>query len=172
MTTSWIRIEGTRIDYPVAQWSNNQYYLNHLLDGTKNKNGTIFVDCDNNADLSDRNTFIYGHHMKNGSMFAELVNYKKQNFYTEHPVIEYITPEKSYRAEIFSAQICEGSADLFTKYYKNDADFEKYLKKMQQASLIKTNVSVTAEDRILTLVTCTYEYDDARFIVQAKLVEE
>ena len=168
----WVRIEGTRVDYPVAQWTNNSYYLNHLLDGTRNNNGTIFMDYRNNTDLSDRNTFIYGHHMKNGSMFGSLVGYKKQSYYEEHPIVEYITPEKTWRAEIFSAQIVDAGSDVFTLVYADDEEFNAYLKEMQKASLIDTDVTVTAEDRILTLMTCTYEYDNARFVVQAKLVDE
>jgi len=168
----WIRIEGTRVDYPVAQWTDNRYYLNHLLDGTRNNNGTIFMDYRNETNLIDRNTFIYGHHMKNGSMFGSLVKYKQQSYYEEHPIVEYITPEKTWRAEIFSAQIVDAGSDVFTFAYADDAEFGAYLEEMQRASLIDTDVTVTAEDRILTLMTCTYEYDNARFVVQAKLVEE
>ena len=168
----WVRIEGTRIDYPVAQWTNNSYYLNHLLDGTRNNNGTIFMDYRNNTDLSDRNTFLYGHHMKNGSMFGSLVQYKKQAYYEEHPIVEYITPEKTWRAEIFSAQIVDAASEVFTISYNNDEEFAAYLSEMQKASLIDTDVIVTAQDRILTLMTCTYEYNNARFVVQAKLVDE
>lgn len=171
-SVGWIRIEGTRVDYPVAQWTDNSYYLNHLLDGTRNNNGTVFMDYRNSKDLTDRNTFLYGHHMKNGSMFGSLVKYKKQDYYEEHPIIEYITPEKTWKAEVFSAQIVDANDDLFTLSYDDDEDFAAYLREMQKDSLIRTNVEVSAGDRILTLMTCTYEYDNARFVVQAKLVEE
>jgi len=171
MATCWIYIKGTPVDYPVAQWEDNSYYLDHLLNGTRNNYGTIFIDYRNNKNLTDRNTFIYGHHMKDGSMFASLVKYKDQSYYESHPQVHLITPEKKYVGEIFSAYVCGDDSDTFTLKYKTDKDFEKYLKKIQKRSVIDTNVEVSAEDRIVTLMTCTYEYDDARFVVHAKLVE-
>ncbi len=167
---SWIRIEGTRIDYPVAQGKDNQYYVSHLIDGTRNKNGAIFVDHRNSPDFSDRNTIFYGHHMKSGAMFAALVDYQKLDFYREHPTVELFLPEGKYIGEIYSAYITPSDSDTFTMKFKNDEKFEDYLEMTKERSLIDTGIGVTAEDRIITLSTCTYEYDDARFVVHAKLI--
>jgi len=166
---SWIRIEGTRIDYPVAQGKDNQYYVTHLIDGTRNKNGAIFIDYRNSADLSDKNTIFYGHHMKSGAMFAGLVDYKDIAFYREHPIVELFLPEGNYIGEIYSAYITPADSSTFTPKFKNNKKFAEYLEMTMKKSLIDTGIKVTAEDRIVTLSTCTYEYDDARFVVHARL---
>ena len=82
---AWLYSEGTVINYPVTRGEDNRYYLNHLFNKKRNSMGTLFVDAGNAPDFADRNTIIYGHHMKNGSMFASLVGYKKQSYYDEHP---------------------------------------------------------------------------------------
>lgn len=166
---SWIRIEGTRIDYPVAQGEDNQYYVNHLIDGTRNKNGAIFADYRNNADFTDKNTILYGHHMKSGAMFAALVEYQDIEFWKEHPIVEIFLPGEHYIGEIYSAYITPADSETFTVHFENDENFAEYLEMTTKESLIDTGIGVSAEDRIITLSTCTYEYDNARFVVHAKL---
>lgn len=166
---SWIRIEGTRIDYPVAQGKDNQFYVNHLIDGTRNKNGAIFADYRNSSDFSDKNTIFYGHHMKSGAMFAALVDYQDMDFYREHPNVELFLADEKYVGEIYSAYITPADSRTFSLKFKNDKEFADYLEMTVEKSLIDTGIAVTAEDRIITLSTCTYEYDDARFVVHAKL---
>ena len=92
----WIYIERTEINYPVVQGNDNQYYLKHLFSGEWNGSGCIFLDSRNRADFSDRHSIIYGHHMKNGSMFSGLTEYKKQEFYDSHSVALLLTPDKNY----------------------------------------------------------------------------
>ena len=170
-STSWIMIRNTVVNYPIVQADDNDYYLYRLPDGTKNKNGSIFMDYRNASDFSDRNTFIYGHHMKSGAMFASLTKYEDQSYYEEHPYIFIITPDEIFRCEIFSAYVIPDTSDAFTLSFKNDAEFDEYLQMVSGFSMISSAVEVDAStDRIITLSTCTYEYDNARFLVHAKLV--
>ena len=102
---AWVYIEGTEINYPVVQGTDNQYYLKHLFNGKWNSSGCIFLDRRNEPDFSDRHSIIYGHHMKNGTMFSGLTQYKKQEFYQAHPTILLITPEQNIRVEIFAGYV-------------------------------------------------------------------
>ena len=98
----WLRIEETAVDYPLVQGADNDHYLNHLFDGTANKSGAIFIDSRNDRNFEDQNTLIYGHHMRDGSMFASLVNYKEQAYYDEYPVMLLFTPGGNYLVEFFA----------------------------------------------------------------------
>ena len=100
---AWLYLEGTVLNYPVVQGEDNDHYLYYMFDGSWNGIGCIFLDSRNSGDFTDRNSVIYGHHMQNGSMFACLDGYKKQEFYDAHPTILLLTPEKNYRLELFSA---------------------------------------------------------------------
>lgn len=90
---AWLYGADTGLNYPIVQAEDNDYYLYRLLDGTWNKNGTIFMDYVNRSDFSDQNTLVYGHHMKSGAMFGALVQYKKQEFYDAHPYLYLYTPQ-------------------------------------------------------------------------------
>ena len=92
---AWIYIEGTKINYPIVQGEDNSYYLKHLFSGEWNGSGCIFLDFRNDASFADRHSIIYGHHMKNGTMFTDLDKYKKQEFFDEHPIALLITPDKN-----------------------------------------------------------------------------
>ncbi|HWR24417.1 MAG TPA: class B sortase [Feifaniaceae bacterium] len=169
---AWLYCEGTVINYPVVQGGDNRYYLSHLFNGQRNKMGTLFVDASNAPGFSDQNTIIYGHHMKNGSMFASLVGYKKQAYYDEHPELLLLTPSAAYRAELFAGYIIQGYAtnDVYKKSFDTEAQFLSFLGAARTNSDFVSDVEVTAEDRIITFSTCTYEYDDSRYVVLGKLV--
>ena len=163
----WLYLPGTVIDYPVVQGSDNSYYLNHLANGEKNSNGCLFVDHRNNAD--DDNTVIYGHNMRSGKMLACLMNYKSQEFYDDHPCLYYITEGRTYRMEIFSAHTVKADADAYLRSIPY-GEYADWLVKMKRASLISTKADPAADDRILTLSTCTYDFSGARFVVQGRLI--
>ena len=91
------------LNYPVTHTDNNEYYLNHLYDGTYNKVGCLFADYENRADFSDRNTIIYGHNMRDGSMFALLNRYDEQSYFDTHRQMYLVTPKGGYVMEIFTA---------------------------------------------------------------------
>ena len=103
------------IDYPVMHTNDNEYYLTHLPDGSFNKNGALFIDCNNEYMFRDRNTVIYGHNMSNGAMFHSLNGYQEQNFYEECPTMMLYTPEGDYRIELLCGTIEDGDYS-FVKY--------------------------------------------------------
>ncbi len=166
----WLYSKDTVINYPIAQGSDNNEYLHHLLDGSYNSSGTLFVDCECGPEFSGTNTVVYGHNMKDGSMFNSLTNYKDQSYYDEHPVMYLNTPKQNYKIEIFSAYICNYDSDTYTRDFYSAEDYSAWLTKMKSQSDFTSDVEVTANDRVITLSTCTYEYDNARFVVQGKLV--
>jgi sortase B len=167
-TVAWIYSEGTPIDYPVVLGEDNAFYLNHTFSGRSGAAGTIFMDYDNQGDFSDANTAIYGHHMRNGSMFASLDKYRKQSYYDKHPVIYLYTPSGNYAIELFSAYVRDAS--LLPHDFDSPEDFLAYAEKVKSLSDFRSDVTVGAGDRIVTLVTCNYNYDDARYVVHGKLV--
>lgn len=167
---AWITGCGGAIHYPVVQSGDNEFYLTHLFDGTANKNGAIFVDCRNNSDFSDRNTFIYGHNMRNGAMFAALANYSSQAYYDAHPALTLVTPDGTYSLQVFSGYVTPGISDSYQMDYADDAAFQAYLDQIQSQSDFVPLIRVTAADRIVTLSTCTYDYEDARYVLHCKLM--
>ena len=168
----WIVIDGTNIDYPIVQGSDNDAYLHKTFNGERNSSGTIFLDCRNAPDFSDSNSIVYGHKMKNGSMFAGLTEYKEQGFYEQHPVFTLYTPEAEYRCEVFAAYVTSGVSATYTLDFDGDEDFMEYIGNAVSRSLIQTGVTPAAMDKTITLSTCDYTYDNARMVVHARLVRE
>lgn len=166
----WLFSEGTVINYPIAQADDNDKYLHHMLDGTYNSSGTLFVDCECAPEFAGANTIVYGHNMKNGSMFYSLLNYREQAYYDAHPVLYLNTPTQNYKIEVFSGYICNYDSDTYTLSFPSEDDYVNFVNKMKSQSDFSCDVEVTGDDRIITLSTCTYEYDNARYVVQGKLV--
>lgn len=171
----WITLPDTPINYPVAQADDNEYYLHHLYDGTYNKTGCLFADYENKADFSDRNTIIYGHNMRDGSMFAALNEYGGQDYFDSHPKVCLVTPEGGFVCEIFSAFVAgpaESGSDTspWRLDWKDDGAYTTWLHAMADRSAVKTDVTVTSSDKVLTLSTCT-PGGAKRFVVMGKLVE-
>lgn len=166
----WIYSEDTVINYPMVIAEDNFFYLRRMIDGNYNPSGTLFLDCLNEGDFSSKNTLIYGHNMHDGSMFASIRNYDKQEYYDAHPKMYINTPDGNYRVEIFSGYITDADSDTYTIGFNSDEEYQAYLDKMVSQSAFKSDVKPTAEDKIVTLSTCTYEYYDARFVVQGRLV--
>ena len=167
---AWISADDGVINYPVVHGSDNEYYLTHLVDGTVNKNGSIFVDFRHEPGFVDRNTFIYGHNMLNGTMFANLSLYGTAGYYDQHRSLELVTPEGSYSLQVFSGYVTPGDSDIYQLTYRDDAEFEAYLEKIRLLSDFTSDVEVTARDRIVTLSTCTYDYEDARYVLHCRLI--
>jgi sortase, SrtB family len=165
----WIAAEGTEIDYPVVQGDNNDFYLDHLFTGERNKLGSIFMDCRNDAGFADKNTILYGHNMKDGSMFSSLTKYKDQRYYDRHPAMLLHTPEGSYRIELFAGIVVDGDDESVRMTFRDDDDFLDYVGSLRQASTFVSDTAVGADDRIVTLCTCSYEFNNARFALFGKL---
>lgn len=161
----WIYIPDTEINYPVVQGSDNSHYLKHLFDGKWNSSGCIFLDRRVNASLSDRHSIVYGHHMKNGTMFSGLTKYKKQEYLESHPTGLFITPEKTYRIDFFAGYIAGVDEDAWKIGFQSDEDFKTWMKETKEKSRIESPLSPAVTDRVLTLSTCSYEFDNARFVL-------
>lgn len=166
----WIYCAETAINYPVAIAEDNFYYLHRFLDGSYNASGTLFLDCLCERDFSGRNTVIYGHNMNDGSMFASIKKYNQQEYYDEHPVMYLNTPTQNYRIELFAGYVTDADSDTYTLGFVDDAAFQAFLDKMRSQSDFTSDVELSPEDRIVTLSTCSYEYYDARYVVQGKLI--
>lgn len=166
----WIYCEDTPINLPILQSEDNSYYLHRLVDGTYNIAGSLFLDFRNQFDFSDWNSIIYGHNMKNGSMLACLNEYKKQEYYEEHPVMYLLTPEKQYKVELV-AGILGKSDGSFYDFPVPEERREEVIQGWLEASTFKTNVEILPEDRFVTLSTCTYEFRNARYVVIGVLRE-
>lgn len=164
----WIYSENTPINYPIVQSDDNDYYLRRMLDGTYNINGTIFMDSRNNPNLTDRNTIIYGHNIKNGAMFGTLKKYMDQDYYDKHPVIYYLRPDQSYEIQLVAGYVTEAWSDTYN-IPQTLEEQKKLSEDMTSQSVFKSNISFGEGDKIITLSTCAYDFDGARYVVVGRL---
>ncbi len=164
----WIYVEGLDgVSYPVVKGDTNDKYLHTTFQGTYNFAGTIFIDCQNRGDFEDCNTVIYGHNMKDGSMFGRLRWFETQNAYAVSPYIWILTPDSTMKYEIFATYETPINSRTYTLFQKPSKDYLKYEEEMKALSAIKTNdVSLTAKSKIITLSTCTGN-EGTRYVVQA-----
>ena len=167
---AWITAAGLPIDLPIVQGQDNDYYLTRLFDHQPNRLGTLFVDVYNKPDFSDKNTVIYGHNMNDGSMFASIANYRTQEFYESFPVMDLYTPTADYKIELFAGYVANANEPFIQFVFQDDADFLNYIDWLKLISTFESQVTIGPEDRIVTLSTCTYDFDNARYVVFGKLV--
>lgn len=166
----WLYCADTVINYPVVQAADNDYYLHRLYDRSYNGSGSIFIDYRCDGSFQSRIAILYGHHMNDGSMFASLVNYRKQEYYDAHPVMYLNTPDGNYLVELFSGFITAADSAVYVFGFESDEAYAAYLAKMQAFSDFESEIAPTIDDRIVVLSTCTYEYNDARYVVFGRLV--
>ena len=164
---AWIRFEEpAEISYPVVQGKDNSKYLKTTFEGKTNSAGTLFVDANNAGDFTDRNTFIYGHNMKNGSMFGQLRKYKDASYCKENPYFYIYTPDGAEtRYRIFAVCIVEDASASYDKYYENDDEYLQYLAHVQQVARYSASVELTAQSQIVSLSTCTNVTETQRLLV-------
>ena len=172
----WISIEDTKINYPVMQTPQNKdFYLKHAFDKSYSEYGVPYMQENCKLGLSD-NCVIYGHHMQDGSMFADLCKFENENFYKEHKTIHFDTLAGFGEYEIVCAfKTAAYSADGF-KYYHfvdaaNEAEFNSFLSTCQSLALYDTGVSAEYGDKLITLSTCEYSRNNGRMVIVAKLVQ-
>ncbi len=170
----WIKVDGTEIDYPVM-YTGDDFYLSHGFDKAESKSGVPFIDKRCMVGPFGTNTIIYGHHMKNGTMFAGLERYKDEDFYKTHPVIHFDTLYEQQEYEIiavFESQIYRKSDTVFKHYNflnaDDQADFDEYISNINALSLYHTGVTASYGDELLTLVTCAYHTENGQFVVVAR----
>lgn len=166
----WIQCEGTLIDYPIVQGTNNDYYLDHLPDGTKNKAGSIMMDFSCDPSFSNDVTILHGHHMRNGEMFGQLYMFGEEEYYAEHPTMRLYTPKGDFDVEIFATCTVNGGTFGYRTVYENQATFDAFVSKMIAASDFEIAADIKYTDRLLLLSTCAYDYKNARFIVVGKIM--
>ncbi len=172
---AWIYIPDTKIDYPVLQHpTDNTYYLNYNLDGSRGYPGCIYTEDYNAKDFSDPVTVLYGHNMKNGTMFAGLHRYSDSEYMEEHPYVYVYTEEGLLVYEIFAAHEYSDAHILYAHDYTEEGEFTGYLDEIRNArnmgNVLREDVEVAAGDRILTLSTCISSKPNNRFLVQGVLL--
>ena len=159
----WLYCEGTPINYPVMQSDDNDYYLRRLPDGTYNTAGSLFADYRCGEIGETNNYIIYGHNMKNGTMFSSLTKYKSQSYYDEHPVLYLYTPEGNYKIELIAGFVSKPTGEV----YNTVLTYEQMLGFCSHSTFRSTITPCDAE-RYITLSTCSYEYENARYVVIGK----
>ncbi len=161
----WISIDNTNIDYPVVQHNDNKFYLNHDFNKKESICGSIFIDSRNDI-INDKNLVIYGHNMKNKSMFNNLNNFKSKDFFLNN-TIEIIANSSLYNYDVFSVYTIDAD-DLNLKYsFSNDNEYTNYLNTLSKKSIYTNNINIDSNTCIITLITCSYEFEDARTVVHA-----
>lgn len=169
----WLKIDSTRIDYPVMRNPQDaQYYLNHDFDKKMSKNGLPFLDVhSSNSDI----LLIHGHHMKSGMMFADLMKYKKESYYKEHATFHFSTLYEKEEYEIVAvilSKVYRKTDDVF-KYYQiekvgTSAEFDSYIQNIKKLALYDTGVTPRYGDKLIVLSTCEYSTEDGRLAVVAR----
>lgn len=162
----WLKIEGTSIDYPIVQTDDNETYLEIDFEGKKNASGAIFLDYESEPDFSGRHNILYGHHMKNGSMFKDIIKYKEETFFKEHQDITIYTPEREFHLRPFTVLYTDADGERRRTKFDTEEDFDGYVEKMTKKGLFYQK----PDEPIGTLwsfVTCSYELADARTILYA-----
>lgn len=166
----WIVIPGTRLSYPLLQGTDNQYYLNHTWRGSRNSVGGIFLECQSSGTLEDFHTIIYGHNVRNGTMFGSLQSYRNWQYWSAHPAVYVTVDGGSYRYEIFAAYEAAVDSSTYQIGFSGDESRQAFLDDCMARSVIDTGLTPTIYDRILTLSTCTNAGGSAtRWVVQALL---
>jgi len=166
----WITVPNTKIDYAAALTEDNEKYLHTTLTGEESKAGAIFFDYRTDRLLSSRHLILYGHNMKAGTMFHDLNSYKHRSFFENNRIITLWAGSEKREYEVYAAYVATEDVYFIRMYFKDDAHFLDYMKGLQALSKFSTDVELTEKDQILTLVTCTYEEDDARFVVHARRI--
>ena len=171
-TVSWLKVEGTEIEYPVVKARDNSYYLNKSFNKTSNSAGWVFMDYRNNTNGTDKNIVIYGHNRKDGSMFGTLKDIFQEDWYSneQNKYITYITENEYCTYEIFSAYRIQAEDYYITTNFKSDAEFEQFVNKLKSRSFKDFGTEVNSNDQILTLSTCSNA--DYRVAVHAKKIQK
>lgn len=165
----WLYCADTQIDYPVVHGEDNSYYLNRLFNGAKNAGGTLFIDYRNLEKFQDPNTLIYGHHMRNDSMFGILTEYEKPGFYESHPYVLLLSAEEIAIIEIFAGYTTTEKDHCYDIAISGEEDMAAFVQEAEEKSDFETEVEVCTHDRLTTLSTCAYSFRNARYIIIGRL---
>ena len=174
----WLEIEGTNINYPVLQGTDNEFYMKNNYKKEKSKDGSIFLDKSYNWDIPSSNLLLYSHNNKNGIMFQDLMKYAKEDFYKEHTKIKFTTNKEDSVYEImsvfYSRVYYKSEQNVFRYYYfvnaNNEQEYNDFVNNAKKVSIYDTGVNANYGDQLLTLSTCEYSQEDGRFVVVAKKI--
>lgn len=173
---AWIKINDTNINYPVVQANDNDYYLYRNYKKENSNYGSIFIDSNSNIEYPNSNIIMYGHNMKDGSMFKDLLKYADEEYYNNHKYIEFVTNTSSSTYEIiavFKSRIFYKNEKNVFRYYQctnlnNEQDYNYYVNNSKELSLYDTGVNAEYGEQIITLITCEYSSENGRMVVVAK----
>lgn len=176
----WLEIEGTNINYPVLQASDNDYYLTHNYKKETASTGSIFLDKNFDLINGSSNYLIYGHRSKSGLMFEDLMKYAKEDFYKEHTKIKFTTNKDDSIYEIlsvfYSRVYYKSEKNVFRYYYfvnaNNEQEYNDFVNNAKKVSLYDTGVTANYGEQLLTLSTCEYSQEDGRFVVVCKKIND
>lgn len=173
---AWLIVEGTEVDYPIVQSpDDNTYYLDHSAEKKEAVEGAIFTEDYNALDFEDPNTVIYGHNMKNESMFGSLHRFMDRSFFNENRKVTVYLPDEIRHYEIFAAYLYDSRHILQTYDFSNDVIFKYYLDQIfsmrDMNSFVDSSYDLDKDDRIITLSTCYKGLADTRYLVQAVLTD-
>ncbi len=175
---AWIYVPGTEVDYPILQNADasdmhDSYYLNHTIEGASGLPGSIYIEPCNAGDFTDSNTVVYGHSMKNRTMFGSLREFTDAEFFEEHPYIYVATPEKNLVYEIARQAVYDDRHIMATYDFEDAGDYEAFLASLsEQERNIREEVPVTTDSRLITLSTCVSNDSDSRLLILGVLTEE
>ena len=163
----WLYIPDTVISYPIMQSDDNEFYLSHACDGSSLKAGSVFLDyrCENR--FMNPINILYGHNMRNGSMFAQVTNYTNDSFFEAHRYGWLATPETVYRIDFFSCAIADSSDSL----YDGSTPIAEWIPHISEKSVVSREMTFWYEDRFISLSTCSYEFKNARTVLTGKLID-
>ena len=166
----WIYYEDTSINYPIVQGSDNDYYLNAAFDKTWSPAGCLFVDAITKDAFHQFNTIIYGHHMRDWTMFGPLEYLKDKSYCEEHPQFVLVTPEGKFHLKVCAFLNQPADSNIYTTNIHSDKGKEEYIQLVRSLAEYVTDEEMTPDDRLVVLSTCAYEYQNARYMVIAKMV--
>jgi sortase B len=170
----YIWIEDSNISYPVLQGDTNEYYLHRDIDKKYSTSGSLVLDSALDKDKvgSLENALVIGKNISDGTMFADVTQYKEEDFYEKHSYIYYQDNEKLTKWKVFSVYYINGDAEEIPTTFKNNSSFYEYVLKIQKRSLYGSEITLNKEDSILTLMTDSFEYANGKTIVHAVLDEK
>ena len=168
----WLYCPDTIINYPVVQSESHDYYLNHGFEGQTNSSGTLFADRNSVTGITQSHLIIYGHNMKDNSMFGTLHNYTDRDYYEDHPVFYYLTPEDNYRVELICSMTVESVLSNFPTYFSSTSEHQNYLDRITSGAYWVNADPVSTKHQLMTFSTCTYGsgYNDARLLVHGVMI--
>ena len=162
---AWIKCGETALNYPIVRARDNDFYLHHFPDGKKNSMGSIFLDCRNAPDFSDKNVFIYGHSMRSGDMFGALKHYAHQDFFEKNREMKIFLPTQNFILKIFAGYVLDSRYEIPPMTFEDENHFENFVAEIKTRSIFESGDAPKFGDTLVFLCTCTREKNERLIIV-------